>query len=79
MRAYKQYVVIEDPNRVVLSNLPFQVGQRVEVLVIADDPDIDTRVEDLRALFQLTQSLLDVQDITDAEIEAEIDAYRSGQ
>ena len=33
MRAYKKYVVIEDPHRVVLSDLPFETGQRVEVVI----------------------------------------------
>jgi hypothetical protein len=36
MIAYKTYVTIADPKHVVLSDLPFRAGQRVEVVVIAE-------------------------------------------
>lgn len=36
MIAYKTFVTIEDPKCVVLSDLPFHAGQRVEVVVIAE-------------------------------------------
>lgn len=34
METYKTYITIENPDRVVLSNLPFQVGQRVEIILL---------------------------------------------
>lgn len=37
MKAYKKYATIEDPNHVVLSDLPFQPGQRVEVIILVED------------------------------------------
>ncbi len=79
MNAYKKYITITDPKQVVLSDLPFQVGQRVEIIILAED---NTRAEiskKLRDLFDQTQSLPGVQDITEAEITAEIEAYRRGE
>lgn len=34
MNAYKTYINIEDSAQLVLSNLPFKPGQRVEVIVL---------------------------------------------
>ena len=38
MRAYRTYVVVEDSGQVTRSDMPFQAGERVEVVVIADEP-----------------------------------------
>ncbi|MBN3940791.1 MAG: hypothetical protein V7L21_30250 [Nostoc sp.] len=79
MNAYKKYITITDPKQVILSDLPFQVGQRVEIIILAEE---NTRAEiskKLRDLFDKTQSLPKVQDITEAEIAAEIEAYRRGE
>jgi hypothetical protein len=78
METYKTYITIENPDRVVLSNLPFQVGQRVEIIVL---PEYDRAVisQKLKALFKKTQSLPEVNEITDTDIEAEINAYRNGK
>ena len=37
MNAYKQYLVINESKQLLLSNLPFIPGQKVEVIIIADD------------------------------------------
>ena len=37
MLAHKQYITITDPAKLELTNLPFRKGQRVEVVMIADD------------------------------------------
>ncbi len=78
MNAYKKYITIEDPNRVVLSDLPFKPGQRGEVIILAEDSDRAIS-EKLRNLFDKTQALPEVQDITEDEIAAEIEAYRRGE
>ncbi len=78
MNAYKKYITIEDPNRVVLSDLPFKPGQRVEVIILAEDSD-HAISEKLRDLFDKTQAIPGVQDITEDEIAAEIEAYRRGE
>ncbi|MEY2914979.1 MAG: hypothetical protein RLZZ184_4288 [Cyanobacteriota bacterium] len=55
MNAYKTYITIENPKQVVLSDLPFQVGQRVEIIVLAEDNPQDTISNKLRNLFDKTQ------------------------
>ncbi|WP_292705006.1 MULTISPECIES: hypothetical protein [unclassified Nostoc] len=42
MNAYKKYIIITDPKQVILSDLPFQVGQRVEIIILAEE---NTRAE----------------------------------
>lgn len=79
MNAYKIYVTIEDPNNVVLSNLPFQRGQRVEVIILAEDNERSAMSEKIRDLFDRTQSLPGVQEMTEEDIAAEIEAYRRGE
>jgi hypothetical protein len=79
MNAYKTYITIEDPKQVVLSDLPFQVGQRVEIIVLAEDNPQDTISNKLRNLFDKTQAIPGVEEVTNEEIAAEIEAYRRGE
>ncbi len=79
MNAYKTYITIENPKQVVLSDLPFQVGQRVEIIVLAEDNPQDTISNKLRNLFDKTQAIPGVEEITDEDIAAEIQAYRRGE
>ncbi|MBT1070666.1 hypothetical protein [Pelotalea chapellei] len=79
MLAHKQYITITDPARLELTNLPFRKGQRVEVVLIAEDNDKATRLDELRALFKTTQALQHVQAISDEMIAEEIEAYRAGR
>lgn len=79
MNAYKRYITIEDPNHVVLSDLPFQPGQRVEVIILAENNDRAALTQKLRELFKETQALHVDNPMTEEEIAAEIDAYRRGE
>ncbi|GFE62531.1 hypothetical protein [Geobacter sp. AOG2] len=79
MLAYKQYVTIKDPAKVELNGLPFRAGQRVEVVMIAENDDQATRSEELRALFRATQALPQAQAITDETIAEEVESYRVGR
>ncbi|MBR8837424.1 MAG: hypothetical protein DSM106950_26295 [Stigonema ocellatum SAG 48.90 = DSM 106950] len=79
MNAYKTYVTIEDPNHVVLSNLPFQPGQRVEVIILTENNERAEISKKVRDLFDKTQAIPGVQKITEEEITAEIEAYRRGE
>ncbi|MEA5505020.1 hypothetical protein VB735_18295 [Halotia wernerae UHCC 0503] len=79
MNAYKKYITITDPKQVILSDLPFQAGQRVEIIILAEDNLKSEIRKKLRDLFDKTHLLPGVQDITEAEIAAEIEAYRSGE
>ncbi|MGF1933578.1 MAG: hypothetical protein RM347_004170 [Nostoc sp. ChiQUE02] len=79
MNAYKKYITITDPNQVILSDLPFQVGQRVEIIILAEDNPRTEISKKLKDLFDKTQSLPGVQNITETEISAEIEAYQRGE
>lgn len=79
MLAYRQYVTVQKSKQIVLSDLPFLPGQRVEVVVIAEDQPATNRVRELRELFQATQALPQAQAISEDEIAAEIAAYRAAQ
>ena len=52
MNAYKKYITIEDPNHVVLSDLPFKPGQRVEVIILAENSKRAAISEELRDLLE---------------------------
>ncbi len=79
MTTYKTFITIEDPNQVVLSNLPFQKGQRVKVVLLAEDDDNAALGQKFHNLFKETQALPGVSEITEEEIAAEIKAYRRGE
>lgn len=79
MNAYKKYITIEDPNRVVLSDLPFKPGQRVEVIILSEDNERAALAQKLQELFKETQALHADNPITEEEIAAEIEAYRRGE
>lgn len=79
MLAYKQYVTIKDPTKIELNGLPFRAGQRVEVVMIAEDDDRAARIEELQALFRSTQALPQAKAITEEMIAEEVEAYRAGR
>lgn len=77
MTTYRKYITIEDPDRVVLSGLPFRAGQRVEVTLIAEDQQPLCYIQELETLFKTTQALPQAQAISEDEIATEIAAYRA--
>jgi hypothetical protein len=79
MKAYRTYLTVTDDKKIVLSDLPFQPGQKVEVLVLAQDEGRIQVIQRLDVLLKTTQTLPQVQAITDDEIAAEIAACRSDQ
>lgn len=79
MQAYRTKIKIKDPKQIILSNLPFHSGQVVEILVLAQDEEREAAVQEFKALFKETQSLPQVKTLSDEEILAEIEAYRSGK
>lgn len=79
MKAYRTYLTVTDSKQVVLSDVPFQPGQRVEVLVLTTSDTDVAAVSELQALFEETQALPHIQTLTDDEIAAEVTAYRNEQ
>jgi predicted amidohydrolase len=78
MIAYRQYATVQKSKQIVLSDLPFQPGQRVEIVVIAEEDRPVNLVRELREVLQATQALPQAQAISEDEIAAEIAAYRAG-
>ncbi len=79
MLAYKKYVKIKDPKNLILKGLPFRAGQRVEVVIIAEDEEKNACVQELQKLLKKTQKLPKAKAISDSEIAEEIKAYRAGR
>ena len=52
MTTYRKYITIEDPERVVLSGLPFHPGQRVEVVLTTEDEQLATQIQELHTPFK---------------------------
>ncbi|MDE2800448.1 MAG: hypothetical protein OXI94_17435 [Gemmatimonadota bacterium] len=79
MNTYRRRLVVQDPKQIVLSDVPFQTGQEVEVILRSTERPARERKNDLRALLKKTQSLPQIQTLTEEDILAEIEAYRKGQ
>lgn len=79
MTTYKTFITIENPNQVVLSDLPFQKGQRVRIVILSEDNEGATISQRFRNLFKETQALPGVNEITEAEVAEEIQAYRRAE
>ena len=57
MSTYRRRLVVQDPKQIMLSDVPFQTGQEVEItLRSVAQPKVE-RKNDLRALLKKTQSL----------------------
>jgi hypothetical protein len=80
MQAYETQIVITDPERLVLTGLPFKVGQQVEVIIREKrQPLTKLELTTLEQLFARTQAVAEAEGITEEDITREIDAYRRGQ
>lgn len=80
MKAYKTYSTVSDLKQVILSDVPFRIGEKVEIVVLtADDSSRAKRVRRLKNLFKETQSLPQIQAISEDDILREVEAYRNGK
>ncbi len=80
MKAYKTYSTVSDSRQVVLSDVPFRVGEKVEIVVLtAEDGDRAERIRKLKNLFRETQSLPQIQALSEDDILREVEAYRNGK
>lgn len=77
MRAYRKYLTIENPKQVTLSDLPFEAGDCVEVVMIATESSPTARLETLHTLLKTTQSLPQARTLTDTDLAAEVAAVRT--
>lgn len=79
MKAYRRFLTIDDPKQIILADLPFQKGQQVEIVFLTKDEPESAHIDELSKLFKTTQSLPQVQKLSDEDIRAEIATYRSGE
>ncbi len=45
MNTYKTYITIDDTKQIILSDLPFPPGQRVEVIIVIEDNTTDIKCD----------------------------------
>lgn len=79
MSAYKTFITIDDPSQVILSDLPFQKGQRVRVVMLTAEDEAAIISQRFGELFKAAQALPSLEDITDEDILMEIAAHRQGE
>ncbi|NET45834.1 hypothetical protein [Okeania sp. SIO2B3] len=69
MNAYKKYVVIDNLQQLVLSDLPFAAGQKVEVIILAEeDNEVDGQLEELRQKIDSATEQILAGNVTDGEL-----------
>jgi hypothetical protein len=76
MKAFRTYVTVSDPKKLILTDLPFRAGERVEALFLARDSGDAELPDAVRALCAETRALPQVQALTEEDIAAEIKAHR---
>ncbi len=76
MTSYKTYLTVDESNQIIVSNLPFKPGQKVEVRIEVVDENKQPLVKKLQNLFKEIQALPSSKNITEEEIVAEIEDYR---
>lgn len=78
MKAIKKSVIMKSSGRITLSGLPFKKGEKLEVIVFADEKR-GALAKEMKSLFKETQKLPVIKKITEADILKEIKDYRSGK
>jgi len=77
LNVLKTEMVMDNSHRLVLSDVPFTAGEKL-LIFITTEAVLQNKLAKWQALFKETQSLPQLQNITEKEIEAEIEAYRAG-
>lgn len=79
MKAYRTYLTITDPKQIVIADVPFRKGEKVEIVVMAAEDNRQERVRELKALLKETQSLPQIQSLNEDDILREVEAFRNGK
>ena len=79
MKAYRTYLTVTDPKQIVISDAPFRAGEKVEIVVMTAEDNRQERVRELKALFKETQSLPQIQILSEDDILREVEAHRNGK
>jgi len=69
MNAYKKYLTIDNSQQLVLSNLPFVPGQKVEITILAEESnEINPQLEELRQKIDSATEQILPGNVTDGEL-----------
>ncbi|MBF2057366.1 MAG: hypothetical protein IGQ45_09110 [Cyanobacterium sp. T60_A2020_053] len=69
MNAYKKYMTIDNPQQLVLSDLPFVQGQRVEIIILSEESNqTNPELEELRRKIDSATEQILVGNVTDGEL-----------
>ncbi len=79
MKVYRTYLTVTEAKQIVLDDLPFEPGQRVEVLVLAEGDDRANALRRLEKALKDTQAIAEANNITEKIIAEEIEDYRGSQ
>ncbi|QTA83462.1 Uncharacterized protein dnl_58720 [Desulfonema limicola] len=79
MNTYRTYLTVTNPGQLTLTDLPFQSGQTVEILIRPQKKKTGKSLKALQKLFKETQKLPQIQTITEEDIQAEIAGCRSSK
>jgi len=80
MKAYKTYTTVSDSKQIVLSDVPFRVGDKVEIVVLtAENGGRAERVRKLKELLKETQSLPQIQTLSEDDILREVGEGDTGR
>jgi len=72
----KRQLTIDNSHNLLLSNLPYQSGQKLTVIIMAED-ELQQRQLKWKNFFKQLQAMPVAQELTEDKINAEIEAYRS--
>lgn len=69
MNAYKKYVTIDNPQELVLSDLPFVQGQRVEIIILSQESnETNPELEELREKIDSATEQILTGNVIDGEL-----------
>lgn len=84
METFRIRTTVSKDGKVSIKDLPFRPGAKVEVIVREEAKKVSASKRkalagELQALFKETQSLPQAKTLTEEDIRAEVEAYRSGR
>ncbi len=69
MNAYKKHIIIDDSQQLLLSDLPFKAGQKVEIIILAEDnSEVESQLEELRQKIDSATEQILAGNVTDGEL-----------
>lgn len=69
MNAYKKYMTIEQSHQLFLADLPFELGQKVEVIILAEaSQETNPQLEELRKKIDSATAQILAGNVTDGEL-----------